>query len=88
MAPGTDAVACLGKLENGFCIEHEKDPIFDHKPHEVYDDSTQSKASRPPLMRHCSSHATLADPFSTVSQMVFECGINVGFLASAFDRRS
>lgn len=67
MAPGTDAVACLGKLENGFCKEHEKDPIFNKKPHEVYDDSAQSKASRPPLMRHCSSHATLADPFSTVN---------------------
>lgn len=66
MAPGTDAVACLGKLENGFCKEHEKDPIFDKKAHEVYDDSAQSKASRPPLMRHCSSHATLADPFSTI----------------------
>ncbi|XP_057784127.1 probable protein phosphatase 2C 47 [Salvia miltiorrhiza] len=67
MAPGTDETQCLGTLETGFCKEHEKDSNVDKKPHEDPDDnSTQAKASRPPLMRHCSSHVALVDPFSLI----------------------
>ncbi|KAH6803705.1 Protein phosphatase 2C family protein [Perilla frutescens var. frutescens] len=79
MAPGTDATACVSKSENGLCKEHEKDSVFDKKAHEEYDDSAQAKASRPPLMRHCSSHATLTDPFTLI------CAAEAGVKSSGKD---
>ncbi|KAL1536896.1 protein-serine/threonine phosphatase [Salvia divinorum] len=67
MAPGTGATACLDKSEPGFCKENEKDSTFDKIAHEdSHDSSTQAKAARPPLMRHCSSHVALVDPFSLI----------------------
>ncbi|KAL8472524.1 hypothetical protein ACS0TY_029024 [Phlomoides rotata] len=79
MGPGTDAIAFQGNLENGFCREHEKVPNSENKTHEDCDDSAQAKAARPPLMRHCSSQATLADPFS------FICPTEIGVKSSGED---
>ncbi|KAL7104142.1 hypothetical protein ACP275_08G225400 [Erythranthe tilingii] len=74
MGPGTDAISYQGKLENGFSKEIEK-----KIQQEENDDSAQAKVSRPPLMRHCISHATLADPFT------LECPIEIGPKSSSKD---
>ncbi|KAL2241120.1 probable protein phosphatase 2C 47 [Sesamum indicum] len=58
MAPGADAMPCQGKLGNGLGKENGK------KSDEECNDFGQAKVARPPLMRHCISHATLADPFA------------------------
>ncbi|KAK4416909.1 putative protein phosphatase 2C 27 [Sesamum alatum] len=58
MAPGADATPCQGKLGNGLSKENGK------KTEEECNDLGQAKVARPPLMRHCISHATLADPFA------------------------
>lgn len=74
MASGTEAIAFQGNLENGFCREHGRVPNSENKIHEDCDDSAQAKAARPPLMRHCSSQVTLADPFSLVRSSFFPEG--------------
>ncbi|KAL0350233.1 UNVERIFIED_CONTAM: putative protein phosphatase 2C 47 [Sesamum radiatum] len=58
MAPGADAKPCQGKLGNGLGKENGK------KSEEDCNDLGQAKVARPPLMRHCISHATLADPYA------------------------
>ncbi|PIN17220.1 Serine/threonine protein phosphatase [Handroanthus impetiginosus] len=77
MAPGTDATPYQGKVENGFCKENDKVSNIGNKIDEECDDSTQAKVARPPLMRHCISHATLADPFT------MECPTEIGPKSSA-----
>ncbi|KAK6150290.1 hypothetical protein DH2020_015222 [Rehmannia glutinosa] len=78
MAPGTDATPYQGKI-NGFCKENEKMSTNEKKIEDECDEPAQSKAARPPLMRHCTSQATLANPFS------LECPTENGIKSSSKD---
>lgn len=67
MAAGSDKTfSNQGNLENGLCKESEKGSAIDKDVPDESDDPAQAKMAKPPLMRHCISHTTLADPFSLV----------------------
>lgn len=64
MAAGSDETSNQAKLENGLCRETDKvSSAVEKKVQDECDYSAQGKISKPPLMRHCISQATLADPF-------------------------
>ncbi|CAA0836800.1 Probable protein phosphatase 2C 47 [Striga hermonthica] len=62
MGPGANAAACQGK-SNGFHKENEKLSNYEKIIEEERADTIQPTLSRPPLMRHCISQASLANSY-------------------------